>query len=337
MNSSNAPSVTIDSLTSTSQPAVSASAPAAPGNLPADVSAAPASVIPEPMSSPFASVEPSSIEAPMSQVIMTPAPEVVTAETTVPQAAVSPSPVAQREPMAAAQSDESHSTPVQPAVVEASIPPSSVTQVAAQRESLPTPDAGARIVYPAADTAARIDLDVGVPALSEQESSIFETLVPKTGTAAAPPSADTLSSHDEDGTLPEQPIDVFQALANAGLVTRSTGGSTAPSEPEMWSDDDVESFEPAQVDVYTALQALGVVPSTRSADAPHVTMPSSHTSPTPAIQRVVGTSVDEAEETEEEAVVTEDDEEEIDLEMLARDVYRMLKDRLRIESERGGK
>ncbi len=169
------------------------------------------------------------------------------------------------------------------------------------------------------------------------------------------------SEPEGDDEAFEQGIDVFQALAAAGMISRSIDGiqRQPPANErdafteESSADQPVSSFPPESVDVYTALRAMGLVASKERASSKQA--PPQRSQPVISTNGVTSSPIqreplpgaiyeeedeeldDEIEDYEDEDDHEDEDEtdDELDIEKLARDVYRILKDRLRIESERG--
>jgi hypothetical protein len=189
--------------------------------------------------------------------------------------------------------------------------------------------------------------------------------VPEVSTTLVPESLDRAQAAEaavgENPSSPEEPVDVFAALQAAGMVSRSVANATTDSPPSAdmsmpaWSGEEIEpegdtantnappSLPP--VDVLTALQAMGLIPSTppradtrAPAAIQRSPQPNSPTSApviqseplTPVLERVI-TAGDDTDSADSE---TEFELDDLEIDQLARDVYRILKDRLRIESER---
>ncbi|MBN8634094.1 MAG: hypothetical protein J0M07_02135 [Anaerolineae bacterium] len=189
--------------------------------------------------------------------------------------------------------------------------------------------------------------------------------VPEVSTTFVPETLDQAQAAKaavgDNSSSPEEPVDVFAALQAAGMVSRSVVNATTDSPPSAdvsipaWSGEEGEpegdtgntSAPPSlpEVDVLTALQAMGLIPSAPpSADtrapaaiqrSPQANSPTSapviQSEPlTPVLERVISAGDD----TDSDDSETEFELDDLEIDQLARDVYRILKDRLRIESER---
>ncbi len=268
-----------------------------------------------------------------------------------PVVSLSPSDVPeQRAPQSIAPSIDPLVTATPPTVSGAQ-PPDAV-----QRE--PAPPTVNQISIPA-DASVEPHSNPRSSVTTEQSQPISR---PEVSTTLIPETRDRTQAAEaavgESSTSPE-PIDVFAALQAAGMVSRTVANVTPDSPPsaeasmESWSADEPDGdtantkAQPSlpPIDVMSALQAMGLVPSAppRSdtgapASIQRSPQPNSPTSApviqqeplTPVLERVITTGDD----TETDDAETEIELDDLEIDQLARDVYRILKDRLRIESER---
>ncbi len=126
-------------------------------------------------------------------------------------------------------------------------------------------------------------------------------------------------------------------------------GAYLPPDADDAGDTGDSTFPTPSVDVYTALRAMGLVPAARGSESKQASIQRSpqpegvaYAAPAPPMQREPLAPAIQREINEVDAFNPDADDSEAeldfdqaDLEQLARDVYRVLKDRLRIESERG--
>ncbi|MDZ4763507.1 MAG: hypothetical protein SGI73_03075, partial [Chloroflexota bacterium] len=285
-------------------------------------------------------------------------------DTLKPSASAAPDAV---PPIIAASADLSW-TPVADAIQRAS-------ETAAPADVPPTPSADAiqRASETAAPPIIAAPADVPPTPVADAIQRASETVPPSISTrsepvtlsASAAPDAvlpipvvdaiqratesDQVSSIDPlpDSRAADQPIDVFQALATSGMVARSTDAAQFQPDsddiPQRATSNGMTRHDtPSEsVDVYTALRVMGLLPA-KPSDAAKQSVGASASAPPNAnvVQRVTSTPIqrvdsDDAVVDAAQQFVENDDSQELDIEQLARDVFRRLKERLRVESERG--
>ncbi len=245
----------------------------------------------------------------------------------------------------------------------------------AQREMQPPPPIGFPNDLPAASVTDDQRLSASEPPRAQnRETNVLVSSGEAVNNWAVTPEeqSHSLEAEAADDSA-EPPMDVFEALFSAGMVARSVAetdadaaadgqseayapvaeerftGAYLPAEADDAGDTGTATFPTPSVDVYTALRAMGLVPAARGSESKQASIQrspqpesSAYAAPAPPMQREPLVPAIQREINEVDAfnpyadeAEAEPDFDQADLEQLARDVYRVLKDRLRIESERG--